>query len=79
MSKHFVQHCTVMHDIETMSLDDLEFEYNIEVDADGFVWDLLEAREFVSLREWATFIQDREEEEPEEMFIPRAAKSRYED
>jgi hypothetical protein len=68
-----------MHDIDCMSLDELEEQYDIEVDDDGYVWDNLEGQGFDSLREWGRFIEERDSDEPEEIFIPRAGKRRYED
>lgn len=66
MSKHFAQpHSTVLHDSQTMSNEELESAYNIEIDDDGTVWDPCESWTFDSVREWAQHIWRHEKEAAE--------------
>ena len=50
-------------DIQTLSPAELEATHGIEIDEDGTVWDELEGMEFATLREWADYCVEREEEE----------------
>lgn len=82
MSKSHAHHpvCTVMHDIQCMTLDELEERYSIEVDEDGYVWDTLEGKGFDDLQEWAIYTEELEEASTETpTFIPRSGKARYDD
>lgn len=81
MTKHYThpQH-RVMHDIECMSVEELEQQYDIEVDADGIVWDHCEGREFPNLYEWGVFVEHLEAEELDEYEpIIKTGKRRLDD
>lgn len=70
MTKHYVHHQrSVMHDIECMSVEELEQQYDIEVDEDGYVWDYCEGKEFTTLHEWGVFIENLQAEELDE-YVP---------
>lgn len=62
MSKHYTSHATdsVVRVIQTMSLEEIEQEYGIEIDEDGSVWDGCEGRNFDTLAEWALFMDECE-------------------
>jgi hypothetical protein len=65
MSRHHQrgQH-RVMFDVRTMTVEELEEQYGLEVDPDdGSVWDTLEMKSFDDLNEWAVFASNREDEE----------------
>lgn len=81
MSKHHVSHTChqVLHDIRTLSLDQLEERYDIEVDEEGGVWDSLESRMFADLQEWAVFFAEREEQDNEDTFCRSNGRGRYDD
>lgn len=63
MSKYHNSHAleSVVRVIQTMSTDEIEREYGIEIDEDGSVWDACEGRSFGSLAEWALFMDECEE------------------
>ena len=42
----------LMHDVEGLSVEELDSIYGITIDADGSVWDSLEGKEFSSLFLW---------------------------
>lgn len=64
MSKHYVSvTCQVIHDVQTMTSDQLEEQYGIEIDpSDGTVWDPCEYKEFDGVQQWAAFMQELEED-----------------
>lgn len=55
------KHNTPLHDIKTLSTDELTDRYGIEIDDDGFVWDSVEGQRFGNLLEWASYLVDEEE------------------
>ncbi len=67
MSKHVTHsHCRVLHDVATLSIEELENEYSIEVDPDDLsVWDRFEGRTFPDIHHWAEYINLRDREEIE--------------
>jgi len=67
MGKHVTHsHCRVLHDVNTMTVEELEEEYSIEVDSDtGEVWDSFEGKTFPDVHHWAEFINLREREDAE--------------
>lgn len=58
MSKQGNVQPNVLHDVQTMSDDELEINYSIEIDEDGSVYDTLEGKEFDSLTSWAMYTND---------------------
>lgn len=81
MSKHHVSHTChqVLHDIRTLTIDQLEERYDIEVDEEGGVWDSLEGRQFDDLHEWAVFFAEREEQDSEDTFCRSNGRGKYDD
>lgn len=63
MSKYHNSHApeSVVRVIQTMSIEEIEQEYGIEIDEDGSVWDGCEGRSFSSLAEWALFMDECED------------------
>lgn len=78
MSKHSHTQCRVMHDIETMSRNELEEQYDIVTEEDGSVWDNFEGRSFDNLQQWGLFILSLEEDD-EEDFVKIGGKHRFDD
>lgn len=73
--------CRIVHDIQTMTTDELEEQYGIEVDKDdGTVWDPCEYKSFDDIHEWAAFMQEMEEEDAASAasFV-KTGKHRYDD
>lgn len=57
-------HCRVLHDVATMSLEELEDQYDIEIDPDdGTVWDKFEFKSFPDIHHWAEYINQIERED----------------
>jgi hypothetical protein len=81
MTKHYTHHQhNVMHDIECMSIEELEQQYDIEVDTDGTVWDHCEGKEFLDLQAWGLFVEKLEAEDVDEYEpIIRTGKRRSDD
>jgi hypothetical protein len=80
MSKHYMHYqCRVMHDIQCMSIEQLEELYDITVDQDGTVWDNCEGKEFSTLSEWGLFIEELNRELDEDEHIVKTGKRRYDD
>lgn len=52
---------SVVRVIQTMSTEEIEQEYGVEIDDDGSVWDACEGRSFGSLAEWALFMDECED------------------
>lgn len=75
--------CRVMHDVQTMSIEELEEQYGIEVDRDdGTVWDPCEYKSFDDIHEWATYMQQLEQEDDvvsTPSFVKTGGKHRYDD
>lgn len=70
----------VFDDIESMTYDELEAEYGIKIrDNDDSVWDPMERRRFDTLREWAQFLVDSEDESNFAHDIKRGGKWKYDD
>lgn len=63
MSKHYISRApdSVVRVIQTMSLEEIEQEYGIEIDDTGAVWDGCEGRTFDTLAEWALFMDECED------------------
>lgn len=69
MSKHFMHYqCRVMHDIQCMSIEDLQEMYDIVVSEDGSVWDNCEGKEFDTLQQWGLYIEELNQEDDTEVF-----------
>lgn len=62
-----------------MSKQDLEDLYGIEISDDGSVYDLCEMKSFESLREWAAFMVEQEEEENYSSFQKVNHKRHFDD
>lgn len=64
MSKFHVSHSpeSVVRAIQTMSIEEVEQQFGIEVDEDGSVWDACEGRSFDTLKEWALYMDECEEQ-----------------
>jgi hypothetical protein len=62
MSKHNVGHAhtSVVFDIQTKTVEELEQIYDIEIGEDGSVYDPCEMREFDSLAAWAMDLEQLE-------------------
>lgn len=67
MGKHSMQSMSrVMHDIQRMTLDQLEEHYDIEIDDDGAVWDNCEGKLFPSLTEWGRSVGELNAYQPDD-------------
>lgn len=64
-SKHHRSHqeSQVLDDITSMSNDELEDLYGIEIGEDGSVFDTAEFKEFDTLADWAAFVVEQEQED----------------
>lgn len=60
MRKHNMHHqqCRVMHDVVLMTIEQLQEQYDIQVEEDGTVWDNCEGKEFATLQDWALYIEE---------------------
>lgn len=63
---HDAQH--ILHDIETLSHDEVESVYGIQLQEDGTVFDPMYNMKFSSVSDWATFGAEQEEMEYGEQF-----------
>jgi hypothetical protein len=65
MSKHnvHVPQFNVLHDIETMTNEELQDTYDLEIDADGYVWDNLENQEFDNINDWGVYMVELEQDD----------------
>lgn len=62
MSKYHVSHSpeSVVRAIQTMSVDDIEQQFGVEIEENGTVWDACEGRSFATLKEWALYMDECE-------------------
>lgn len=75
MNKYSHPPCQVLHDVQWMSVEDLEDKYDIEIDdIDGTVWDNCEHRSFNDLSDWGTFMEELEAPDFEEVERFRPSK-----
>lgn len=67
MSKYHVSHSpqSVVRVIKTMTLEEIEAQYGVQIDEDGSVWDPLDMREFHTVTEWALYMDEVNEQEME--------------
>lgn len=75
MSKHGP---SVVFDIQTKSLEEIQDLYGIQIDEDGSVYDPLEMEEFESLAVWATHMDDAAKQDTSG-FEKRGGKWYYDD
>lgn len=62
MSKHHSHAVdSVIRVIQSMSNDEIEQQYGIEIDEDGSVWDGCEGRSFATVAEWALYMDECED------------------
>lgn len=52
-----------MHDIKTMTHEELQQQYGLEIDDIGNVWDNIEGKKFDTLMLWAAYQIELEQEE----------------
>lgn len=80
MSKHSVGHAhtSVVFDIQTKSVEELEQLYDIEIGEDGSVYDPCEMREFESLAAWAIDLE-QQEKTAGRSFEKRSGKHAFDD
>ena len=80
MNKHFVStKSKVLNDIVRMSKDQLIDLYGISFEENGSIYDPTEMKTFSSLREWANYIAEIEEEENYGSFQKRQNKHGFDD
>lgn len=81
MSNRYVHaYSRVMHDIQSMSTEELEQSYGIDIAEDGSVWDVCEMKTYETITMWATAMNELEREDA--AYVPassRSSKSRYQD
>lgn len=67
MSKQYNSHApdSTVRVIKTMSTEEIEVQYGIEISEDGSVWDPLDLKQFHSLTEWALYLDEVEQQELE--------------
>ena len=61
MGKRNTGHNSILFDVQTMTQEELEETYYIEIDDDGRVYDPCEMREFESLALWAVSVEQQEQ------------------
>lgn len=54
---------SVVRVIKSMSTEEIELQYGIEISEDGKVWDPLDMKQFHTLAEWALYMDDVEQQE----------------
>lgn len=79
MSKHMQHHTNVMHDVLSMSSEELQDLYGIEIQEDGVVWDPLEGKSFETVHLWAAYTEALTQEDDEEYVFKKISNSRYDD
>lgn len=64
MNKHHNSRApeSVVRVIQTMSSEEIEQQYGIEIDKDGSVWDPLDRQSFPSVVSWAQYMDDMNNE-----------------
>ena len=72
-------HSSVLHDSVTMSIEELEQTYNIEVLDDDSVYDQTEGRTFPSIHDWALYIAEQERLDEADNFSSSPSSSRWND
>ena len=80
MSKHGVGHAhtSVVFDIQTKTIEEIQDLYGIQIDDDGVVYDPCEMEEFESLTAWAAYM-DVEANQDAQGFEKRGGKQYYDD
>lgn len=81
MSRHNVSHTQsrVLNDVRTLSRQELIDLYGIEIAEDGTVFDPTENQKFKSLTEWASFIDERDDENNYGSFSKIGGKQYFDD
>lgn len=81
MSKHHVSHAfdNVMRDVRTMTTEDLQNHYGIELNKDGTIIDVCTERTFASTVTWAQFAAEEEDDADCTSFQRRHGKAHYDD
>lgn len=81
MSKYHASHSpqSVVRVIKTMTLEEIEAEYGVQIDEDGSVWDPLDMKEFHTLAEWALYMDEIEEQEMEASMYRGHSKYAFDD
>lgn len=75
MSKHGP---SVVFDIQTKSIEEIQDLYGIQIDEDGVIYDPCEMEEFESLAAWAAYM-DEAAKQDNQGFEKKGGKQYYED
>ena len=80
MSRHVSHsHTRVLNDVRTLPNEELATLYGIEINEDGTVYDPTENRTFDDLNDWATYIDEQEDDDNYSSFNKIGGKHSFDD
>ena len=70
---------SAVHNIKILPLHEITKQYGIEIEDDGYIWDMVEGKRFNTLENWAIYIDELNNDELYDNFSKIGSKQSFDD